>query len=137
MAHQRPRTTLLSISQRLKASDQDSLLTPATSPPSPSCNPLLLTSSASLLACFSPFETGAASDMAHEDFKYYYYTPSVGGALVALLVWLVLFSIHLWQAIRTRTKFFIPFLIGIFMEFVGYCGVCSLTRSIDAFERRH
>lgn len=86
--------------------------------------------------------------MAHSGFKYYYYTPSMAAAVVVLLFWLVATTVHLWQVVITRTRFLIPFLIGVFsecfgtsirpcshadflvfaVEFVGYAAVCLYFR---------
>lgn len=54
--------------------------------------------------------------MAASGFRYYYYTPSKAGAIVVMLFWIVAFAIHLWQLVRTKTKFWIPFLIGVFSK---------------------
>jgi hypothetical protein len=56
------------------------------------------------------------------DYQLYRYDPS----LVAAVIFIALFSLasllHLYQLVRTKVLFFIPFLIGGFFESVGYVG---------------
>ena len=46
------------------------------------------------------------------NFKLYRFTPSLGGASIAVGVFAILSIIHLWLISRTRAIYFIPFLIG-------------------------
>ena len=54
------------------------------------------------------------------DFQYYHYKPS----LVAAVIFIVLFAattlLHTYQMARTRTWFFIPFVLGGCFELIGY-----------------
>ncbi|KAE8343242.1 hypothetical protein BDV24DRAFT_172994 [Aspergillus arachidicola] len=56
------------------------------------------------------------------EFTFYYYTPSgaAGGIFVALFALSTL--LHLYQLLRTRTWFMIPFAIGGTLETIGYVG---------------
>ncbi|OKL55563.1 hypothetical protein UA08_09142 [Talaromyces atroroseus] len=67
--------------------------------------------------------------MSDEDavkFKLYRYDPSAGAAAVFCAVFLMTSMIHAYQLARTRTWFFIPFVLGGFFEFFGYMGVSSI-----------
>lgn len=48
-------------------------------------------------------------------FKLYRYDPSIGAAVVFVLLFVVGSCIHTYQVARTRTWFFVPFVLG------GYC----------------
>lgn len=56
------------------------------------------------------------------DFEYYKYTPSMAGAVVFVILFVITSVLHLWQMFRTRTWFMIPFCIGGVMEVIGYIG---------------
>ncbi|CEL09289.1 hypothetical protein ASPCAL12427 [Aspergillus calidoustus] len=68
--------------------------------------------------------------MAVTEFTFYYYDPSLAaGAIFAALFGLTTF-LHLYQLLRTRTWFMIPFAIGGVLETIGYIGrVLSSTES--------
>ncbi|GFF97760.1 protein RTM1 [Aspergillus udagawae] len=53
---------------------------------------------------------------------YYRYYPSEAAAILFTILFLITTFIHLYQLIRCRTWFFIPFVIGGFFEWVGYIG---------------
>lgn len=46
------------------------------------------------------------------DFKLYRYTPTLAGAIVALIVFAILTGVHFWRMIRARSFYFVPFLVG-------------------------
>ena len=50
--------------------------------------------------------------MAQDDFIYYHYTPSLVAAVIFTVVFVLLSLLHTYQLARTRTWFFIPFVIG-------------------------
>ncbi|RAH62520.1 RTA1 like protein [Aspergillus piperis CBS 112811] len=54
-------------------------------------------------------------------FEYYYYYPSLAAAVIFIICFVLTTLLHTFQLIRTKTWFFIPFLIGGYFEFVGYC----------------
>jgi hypothetical protein len=54
--------------------------------------------------------------MAISGFKYYYYDPSLAAAAIFALLFLLTTAIHLYLLGRTRTWYFIPFLIGGFRK---------------------
>ncbi|KAF7716855.1 RTA-like protein [Penicillium ucsense] len=63
---------------------------------------------------------------------YYRYYPSEAAAILFTILFAITTFIHLYQLIRHRTWFFIPFLIGGFFEWVGYIGrILSSTESPD------
>ncbi|GFF24890.1 RTM1-like protein, putative [Aspergillus udagawae] len=55
-------------------------------------------------------------------FKLYRYDPSVGAAVAFILLFIVSSCIHTYQLARTRTWFFVPFVLGGYFEWVGYIG---------------
>jgi hypothetical protein len=50
-------------------------------------------------------------------FKYYHYDPSLAAATIFTLLFLSTTALHLYQLLRTRTWYFIPFVIGGFCKF--------------------
>lgn len=50
------------------------------------------------------------------DFQLYRYTPSLAGAIIAVVVFAALTSIHFWRLMRARAFYFTAFLVG---------GVCT------------
>lgn len=63
----------------------------------------------------------STSDNAY-NFEYYRYTPSLGAAILFIVLFILITALHAWQMFRTRTWYFIPFVIGGIFEFVGYIG---------------
>ncbi|RHZ43560.1 uncharacterized protein CDV56_101857 [Aspergillus thermomutatus] len=55
-------------------------------------------------------------------FKLYRYDPSIGAAVVFILLFLGGSCIHTYQVARTRTWFFVPFVLGGYFEWIGYIG---------------
>ncbi|KAH0382968.1 putative C6 transcription factor, partial [Aureobasidium melanogenum] len=53
-------------------------------------------------------------------FSYYEYIPSKAAAVIACLIFVIVTILHTWQLFRTRTWFFIPFVIGGLFEVIGY-----------------
>lgn len=56
------------------------------------------------------------------DFQLYRYDPSLAAAIIFIGLFFLASFLHLYQLLRTRTWFFIPFVIGGFMESIGYIG---------------
>ena len=56
------------------------------------------------------------------DFKLYRYSPSLAAAILLNILFFLASFLHLYQLLRTRTWFFIPFAIGGFFESIGYIG---------------
>ncbi len=56
------------------------------------------------------------------DFVYYRYEPSLAAAAIFVSLFALASAIHLFQMIRTRTWFMIPFIIGAVLEAAGYVG---------------
>ncbi|KAH8812684.1 RTA1 like protein [Xylogone sp. PMI_703] len=61
------------------------------------------------------------ADQSHpSDFKLFYYSPSLGAAIIFVILFFGTTLLHTYQLLRTKTLFFIPFLIGGYFESVGY-----------------
>lgn len=54
----------------------------------------------------------ANEDNGFKDFKYYQYDPSMVAAIIFVILFAASSFLHTFQMIRTRTWFFIPFVIG-------------------------
>lgn len=48
-------------------------------------------------------------------FRLYRYDPSFGAAVVMVIIFILASGFHTYQVARTRTWFFVPFVVG------GYC----------------
>ncbi|KAJ5153740.1 uncharacterized protein N7500_009179 [Penicillium coprophilum] len=55
-------------------------------------------------------------------FAFYRYDPSMGGAVLFIILFMGTTFYHIFQLFKTRTWFFIPFAIGGLLEIVGYIG---------------
>ncbi|KAF4760776.1 hypothetical protein N7455_001065 [Penicillium solitum] len=55
-------------------------------------------------------------------FAFYRYDPSMGGAVLFAILFMGTTFYHIFQMFKTRTWFFIPFVIGGLFEIVGYIG---------------
>ncbi|BCR85873.1 RTA1 domain-containing protein [Aspergillus chevalieri] len=55
-------------------------------------------------------------------FAFYRYDPSMGGAVLFILLFMGTTGYHIFQLFKTRMWFFIPFVIGGIFEIVGYIG---------------
>ncbi|KAM0231807.1 hypothetical protein ACHAP5_010963 [Fusarium lateritium] len=62
-------------------------------------------------------------------FSFYNYEPSLPAAAAFVIIFSTTALIHMWQMLRHRTWYFVPFLIGCLFEAVGYVG-----RAISAQE---
>ncbi|UNI18311.1 hypothetical protein JDV02_004585 [Purpureocillium takamizusanense] len=62
----------------------------------------------------------------------YGYTPSLGLAIFAVIWFLLFLVIHTFRTIRSRSWWFIPFVIGISFEIVGYIARC-LSAKVDPY----
>ncbi|KAL5042231.1 hypothetical protein BDW71DRAFT_200713 [Aspergillus fruticulosus] len=56
------------------------------------------------------------------EFKLYRYDPSIGAAVVFIILFLIAAGIHTFQAVRTRAWLVIPFVVGGHFEWIGYIG---------------
>ncbi|KAH8749728.1 RTA1 like protein-domain-containing protein [Diaporthe sp. PMI_573] len=66
---------------------------------------------------------------------YYNYEPSTTAAVIFIVLFAMTTIIHLWQMVRTKTLFLIPFLIGGFFELVGYIARMMSAKESPNFER--
>jgi hypothetical protein len=60
------------------------------------------------------------SDNAVPEYVLWPYTPTIAAGVIAALVFAVLTGVHVWQLIRNRTWFCLPFVIGGLFETIGY-----------------
>ncbi|KAM6515788.1 hypothetical protein FALCPG4_013995 [Fusarium falciforme] len=65
---------------------------------------------------------GDSSSDASEGYVFYNYNPSMPAAVIFIVVFGLAAILHTWQLLRSRTWYFIPFLIGCLFETVGYVG---------------
>ncbi|KAL2788281.1 RTA1 like protein-domain-containing protein [Aspergillus keveii] len=63
-----------------------------------------------------------STDYQNAVWAYYRYYPSEAAAILFTILFAITTFVHLYQLIRHRTWFFIPFVIGGFFEWVGYVG---------------
>ncbi|KAF2179923.1 RTA1 like protein [Zopfia rhizophila CBS 207.26] len=71
---------------------------------------------------------GASSDT----FMLYRYDPSMAAAVIFIILFILVTAIHLYQMIRTRLWIFIPFVLGGFLQWIGY-----ISRAMSASETPH
>jgi hypothetical protein len=55
---------------------------------------------------------GDSSSDASEGYVFYNYNPSMPAAVIFIVVFGLAAILHTWQLLRSRTWYFIPFLIG-------------------------
>ncbi|WYZ39391.1 hypothetical protein EsH8_III_001305 [Colletotrichum jinshuiense] len=55
-------------------------------------------------------------------FKLYRYDPSMAAAIIFIVLFFGITAFHTYQVIRTKTWFFIPFVLGGFCQWIGYIG---------------
>ncbi|KAB8237135.1 hypothetical protein ETB97_010308 [Aspergillus alliaceus] len=55
-------------------------------------------------------------------FSFYHYDPSMAAAVIFIILFSGTTIFHIYQMFRTRTWFFIPFVIGCIFEIIGYIG---------------
>lgn len=56
--------------------------------------------------------TRATSNDGDSDWKAYYYEPSLPAAIIFIVLFALSTSLHMFQMIRSRTWFMVPFVIG-------------------------
>ncbi|KAF7716856.1 RTA-like protein [Penicillium ucsense] len=64
----------------------------------------------------------ASKDSENTGFAFYHYDPSMGAAVVFVLLFIGTTGYHMMQMFKSRTWFFIPFAIGGIFEIIGYIG---------------
>ncbi|KAL4864692.1 hypothetical protein BDV12DRAFT_188718 [Aspergillus spectabilis] len=67
-----------------------------------------------------------------EDWKAYYYNPSMAAAVIFIILFGALSVLHTYHLFRTRTWSFIPLVLGGYFEVIGYIG-----RAISSSESPH
>ncbi|KAH7008902.1 RTA1 like protein-domain-containing protein [Ilyonectria destructans] len=56
------------------------------------------------------------------EFVFYHYDPSLAAAVIFIVLFGISALLHLWQVIKLRAWYFIPFLVGCIFDIVGYIG---------------
>jgi hypothetical protein len=59
----------------------------------------------------------------HIDFKLYRYTPSVAAAVIFIILFTITTAFHVWQLIKSRSWYFIAFVLG---------GICEYSSELDS-----
>jgi uncharacterized membrane protein len=61
--------------------------------------------------------TGGDTQESSVSFSFYHYDPSMAGAVIFIVLFLGTTLFHIYQMVKTRTWFFIPFVIGGICKF--------------------
>jgi len=61
-------------------------------------------------------------DVRDGTFIFYHYRPSIVAAVIFIALFIITTSVHIFQAAKKRTLYFIPLIVGGVFEFVGYIG---------------
>ncbi|RFU30682.1 hypothetical protein B7463_g5647, partial [Scytalidium lignicola] len=67
----------------------------------------------------------------HPGYYIWKYVPSIPAAVIFAILWLGIATLLSWRVHKTKTYFSIPFVIGCFMEFIGYCSRASAANKTD------
>ncbi|KAK2761833.1 rta1 domain-containing protein [Colletotrichum kahawae] len=67
-------------------------------------------------------DNSTTTEQPSRGFVFYHYEPSMVAAVIFIGVFGISGLLHIWQLIRSRTWYFIPFVIGCIFETVGYLG---------------
>ncbi|TVY69956.1 Protein RTA1 [Fusarium oxysporum f. sp. cubense] len=65
------------------------------------------------------------------DFYLWGYVPSIPAAVIFIILFLVLSAAHTWKMIHNRLWFCIPFVIGGFLEVIGFIGRAVASKATD------
>jgi hypothetical protein len=57
------------------------------------------------------------------DFKLYRYDPSMAAAVIFIILFILVTTLHFYHMIRTKTYFFVPLVMGGIFEIIGYIAV--------------
>ncbi|TIA61073.1 RTA1-domain-containing protein [Aureobasidium pullulans] len=69
------------------------------------------------------------SSTQYGDFKLYRYDPSMAAAVIFIIAFILITALHFYQMIRTKTYFFIPFVIGGLFEVIGFIAFLQRAKS--------
>ncbi|KAJ3952436.1 hypothetical protein N0V92_011119 [Colletotrichum tropicale] len=67
-------------------------------------------------------DNSTTTEGASKGFVFYHYEPSMVAAVIFIGVFGLSGLLHIWQLVRARTWYFIPFVIGCLFEAIGYVG---------------
>ncbi|KAF9873744.1 rta1 domain-containing protein [Colletotrichum karsti] len=67
-------------------------------------------------------DNSTTTEGASQGFVFYHYEPSMVAAVIFIGVFGLSGLMHIWQLTRSRTWYFIPFVIGCLFEAIGYVG---------------
>ncbi|KAL5615979.1 hypothetical protein FOBRF1_004727 [Fusarium oxysporum] len=65
------------------------------------------------------------------DFYLWSYVPSIPAAVIFIILFLVLSAAHTWKMIHNRLWFCIPFVIGGFLEVIGFIGRAMANKATE------
>ncbi|KAF5676729.1 RTA1 domain-containing protein [Fusarium denticulatum] len=65
------------------------------------------------------------------DFYLWSYVPSIPAAVIFIIVFLVLSLLHTWKMIQNRLWFCIPFVVGGYLEVIGFIGRAMANKATD------
>ncbi|KAI3574301.1 RTA1 like protein-domain-containing protein [Fusarium oxysporum f. sp. albedinis] len=65
------------------------------------------------------------------DFYLWSYVPSIPAAVIFIILFLMLSAAHTWKMIHNRLWFCIPFVIGGFLEVIGFIGRAMANKATD------
>ncbi|KAH7219463.1 RTA1 like protein-domain-containing protein [Fusarium oxysporum] len=65
------------------------------------------------------------------DFYLWSYVPSIPAAVIFIILFLVLSAAHIWKMIHNRLWFCIPFVIGGFLEVIGFIGRAMANKATE------
>jgi hypothetical protein len=69
--------------------------------------------------------------MADSEFEYYCYDPSLAAAVIFIIAFIAIITLHCYQLLRTYTWFMIPFIVGGFCASLNELPVCQeLTKHV-------
>ena len=64
--------------------------------------------------------TGSTDSSNSDGFAFYHYDPSIGAAIIFILLFIGTTGYHIVQMFRTSTWFFIPFVLGGVCPYIFY-----------------
>ncbi|CVL07244.1 related to RTA1 domain protein [Fusarium mangiferae] len=65
------------------------------------------------------------------DFYLWSYVPSIPAAVIFIIVFLVLSMVHTWKMVQNRLWFCIPFVVGGYLEVIGFIGRAMANKATD------
>ncbi|RSL80489.1 hypothetical protein CEP51_006522 [Fusarium floridanum] len=79
----------------------------------------------------------AASAAGGDVFLLYRYDPSMGAAAIFIVLFIAITGLHVYQFVMTKTLFFAWFVVGGFMQIIGYIGASGGIMASGGLEALH